>query len=112
MIILNRYAQGARVLSLDYSTEAELSQIRENFVWAQSQTRLGLKGSIAKCLSEADDKFSPQYLSVLISKVRQATCIKDLSAEVLEAVAEVAESIGYGNLAANLDSILESKKKK
>lgn len=111
MIILNRYAQGARVLSLDFVTEAELSQIRENFVWAQSQTRLGLKGSIAKCLSESDDKFSPAYLSKLIAKVRQANNLKDLPTEVLEAIAEVADSIGYGNLANNLDSIIESKKK-
>ena len=112
MIVLNKYAQGARVLSMDFATEAELMQVRDHFMWAQSQTRLGLKGSIAKCLSEADDKFSPVYIGTLISKIRQATCIKDLSAEVLEAIAEVAESIGYGNLAYNLDSIIESKKKK
>jgi hypothetical protein len=112
MIVINKYAQGIRALSLDFATEAEMTQIRESFIWAQSQTRLGLKGSIAKCLAEADDKFSPQYLSVLITKVRQTPCIKDLSAEILEAIAEVAESIGYGNLAVNLDSIIESKKKK
>lgn len=111
MIVFNKYAQGARVLSMDFTNEAELTQIRDHFMWAQSQTRLGLRGSIAKCLAEADDKFSPVYISKLIAKVRQANAIKDLSAEILEAVAEVAESIGYGNLAANLDSILESKKK-
>lgn len=112
MIVLNRYAQGARVLSMDYSTESELTQVRDNFLWAQSQTRLGLKGSIAKALSEADDKFSPIYISKLIAKVRQpGSSLKDLSYEVLEAIAEVVESIGYGTLASNLDSILESKKK-
>lgn len=111
MIIINRYAQGARVLSMDFVTDSELSQVRDHFMWAQSQTRLGLRGCIAKCLSEADDKFSPVYLSKLIAKVRQIPCIKDLSTEILEAIAEVAESIGYGTLASNLDSILESKKK-
>lgn len=111
MITISRYAQGARVLNLDFISESELSQVRDNFVWAQSQMRLGLKGSIAKALSEADDKFNPLYISNLIAKVRGTVSLKDLPTEVLEAIAEVADSIGYGNLTNNLDSIIESKKK-
>lgn len=111
MIILNKYAQGARVLHMDYITESELSQVRDHFMWSQSQTRLGLRGSVARCLSEADDKFSPVYISKLIAKVRQTNSIKDLSVEILAAISEVAESIGYGDLSCNLDSIIESKKK-
>lgn len=111
MIVTNKYVQGVPALSMDFITESELSQIRDNFVWAQAQTRLSLKGSVARCLNEADDKFSPVYLSHLLARVRGAVGIKDLSVEILSAIIEVAESIGYGNLAANLDSILEAKKK-
>lgn len=111
-VIDNRYAGAMPVLHLDFVTAAELSQIRDSFTWANQRSRISLRGSVALCLASADDKYSPQYLSRLIEKVRQTPRIEDLSAEVLNSIAEVIESTGFGHTLDLLDAVIASKQKK
>lgn len=99
------------VFNLDTMSEAELSQIRDNFLWAQAQSRLSLRGSIALALHSADDKYSVRYLSMLMDKVRT----KDLgamSAAEYDALAEVCAGAGYGSLADQLDALADKARAK
>lgn len=111
-IVDNRYAGSMPVFHLDFVTAAELSQIRDSFTWASQRSRISLRGSVALCLASADDKYSPQYLSRLIEKVRQTPRLEDLDTEVLNAIAEVIESTGFGHTLDLLDSVIESRQKK
>lgn len=114
MIAINKYAtyKGFNmVFNLDTMTEAELSQIRDNFLWAGAQSRLSMRGSIALALHSADDKYSIRYLSTLMDKVRT----KDLSAmseAEYDALAEVCAGAGYGSLANQLDALADKAKAK
>lgn len=114
MITVSRYStyKGFNmVFNLDTMTESELSQIRDNFLWAQAQSRLSLRGSIALALHSADDKYSIRYLSMLMDKIRT----KDLSAmnaAEYDALAEVCAGAGYGSLADQLDALADKARAK
>lgn len=108
----NKYTTCAPVLHLDFVTAAELSQIRDAFSWASQCSRISVKGSAALCLAAADDKYSVQYLAKLINKLRQVARIEDLDTEVLNSIAEVIESTGYGHTLNQIDAIIASNSKK
>jgi hypothetical protein len=117
MITISHYASYKgfnKVFNLDTMTEAELSHIRDNFLWAGTQTRLSLRGSIALALHSADDKYSVRYLSMLMDKIRTKDLAAMTAAEY-DAMAEVCSGAGYGSLADQLDDLADkarSKKKK
>lgn len=101
-------------MALDFITEADLSILRDDLIWARTQSRLTLKGAIALALAEADNKYAPQYVGRLLRKIRTLpdSGLAGLDNNILSAIAEVCEGLGYGNLAYQLDSMIESNKKK
>jgi hypothetical protein len=117
MITIDKYAtfKGFNgLMSMDYLTESDLSILRDDLLWARKQSRLSLKGAVALALAEADQKYAPQYVGRLLRKVRtlpDSLGLTSLNHNVLEALAEICEGLGYGSLANNLDSLIESKKK-
>ena len=117
MITIDKYASHKGfngLMALDFITESDLSILRDDLLWARKQSRLSLKGAIALALAEADNKYAPQYVGRLLRKVRtlpDSLGLSSLNSNILEAIAEVCEGLGYGNLASNLDSFIESKKK-
>ena len=114
MITISRYAtyKGFNmVFNLDTMSESELSQIRDNFLWAQAQSRLSMRGSIALALHSADDKYSVRYLSMLMDKVRTKD-LAAMSASEYDALAEVCAGAGYGSLADQLDALADKARAK
>lgn len=99
------------VFNLDTMTESELSQIRDNFLWAQAQSRLSLRGSIALALHSADDKYSVRYLSMLMDKIRTKD-LANMTAAEYDALAEVCHGAGYGSLADQLDDLADKARSK
>jgi hypothetical protein len=118
MITVTKYASHKGfngLMALDFVTEADLSMLRDDLIWARTQSRLSLRGAIALALAEADNKYAPQYVGRLLRKIRtlpETSGLAGLDNNILSAIAEVCEGLGYGNLAYNLDSIIESNKKK
>lgn len=114
IIVADKYVAantaGGHVLNLDFVTESELSQIRDNFNWGLQQSRIGLTGAIARCLVSADDKFAPQYLSKLLRKLRNSQDVASLGSNTILAMAEVADSVGCGHLADELHSLAQKGK--
>lgn len=114
MIVINKYSSYRgfnMVFNLDTMSESELSQIRDNFLWAGAQSRLSLKGSIALALHSADDKYSVRYLSMLMDKIRTKD-LATMSASEYDALAEVCQGAGYGALADQLDDLADKARSK